>query len=325
MNRLEIKTTAAGRFRWAVLDHLGRPEHVSRWQSNLITDRGLDAHLGGVSLTEGNFRNRMHVGDGSGAADPADVTLGNKIGETTSSGGFSESRSVVLDGNTVRYSHTITRVYTAPSNVTIREIGFSEDPDEVNIRELLMDDGSPVSVPLLAGKKLRVDHTLTAEFPFSESATLDIEEYDAGGNKVGEATYNGTIYRPWYQANPNQDSYRRGALDPTYWGTRKMMYWDGERYVPEWNGSGYGANGHTVTPGNVLQAYTPGSFVRECMGQIPEAQGNSAGITVLGMGQDNISSLLAGVVFVLDSEEEIVKDSNHVLNVYFAFSIARPS
>lgn len=89
-----------------------------------------------------------------------------------------------------RAESLVTRLVTMTADRNLSEFGLSpEAADAIGIRELLRDGvGDPITVSLLTDKTLRLDHTLTVEIAAPETgnaATINIAQYDAGNNLVG--------------------------------------------------------------------------------------------------------------------------------------------
>lgn len=204
---LPMRATLKGRIRWQVLDERGVPE-VPRnpsgfplapaegvEQPNLITDLGLDQIAAydclNVTTTDG-WRRYLAVGTGSSTPANGDTTLNAEVQRAASSGSFSAGgNSYELDDATDvwRASSLVTRLVTMSADRNITEFGFSPVASgAIGIRELLRDGvGNPITVSLLNGKSLRIDHTLVVEIAAPEAgnaASININEFDAGNNLV---------------------------------------------------------------------------------------------------------------------------------------------
>lgn len=210
---LPMRATLKGRVRWQVLDERGVPE-VPRSpsgfplapaegveQPNLITDLGLDQIAAydcfDVTTTTG-WRRYLAVGTGSSAPANGDTTLDAEVQRAASSGSFSAGgNSYELDDATDvwRASSLVTRLVTMTADRNVTEFGLSPAASgAIGIRELLRDGvGNPITVSLLNGKSLRIDHTLVVEIAAPEAgtpATINIAQYDAGNNLVGTTPLN---------------------------------------------------------------------------------------------------------------------------------------
>ncbi|HEX7040827.1 MAG TPA: hypothetical protein VF202_11960 [Trueperaceae bacterium] len=228
---LPMRATLKGRIRWQVLDERGIPE-VPRnpsgfplapaegvEQPNLITDLGLDQIaaadcFGTDPGSSATWRRYLAVGTGSAAPSVGDTTLAAEVQRAASSGSFSNgSTTYELDDtdDVWRAESLITRLVTMNADRNIAEFGLSpESSGAIGVRELLRDgEGDPITVSLLNGKTLRVDHTLTVELPAPEAgtpATINIAEYDAGNNLIGttplDVVYGGHVYLTGNEAWP---------------------------------------------------------------------------------------------------------------------------
>lgn len=221
---IPMHATLRGEVRWQVLDEQGRPE-IPRSpggmalgpaegvvQPNLITDLGLDRvaefdltyiNFGNSSQKALNWRRYLAVGTGSTAPAVTDTTLDNEVERADTEGGFDSTTAYTLDGtdNVFRGEITAIRVVTMSADRNLTEFGLAHDAtNDILIRELFRDDAdNPITISLLSGKKLRLDHTLTLEMAAptaGTSKTISIEEYAADGtlaNTISQAV----IYGPY--------------------------------------------------------------------------------------------------------------------------------
>lgn len=211
---LPMRARLRGRVRWQVLDERGVPE-VPRTasghaigpqdgveQPNLITNLGLDA-----VVTEDVFatspastltwRRRLAVGTGSTAPDVTDTTLDAEVQRDATSGTFSNgSTSYELDNvaNVWRATSLVTRLVTMTADRNLTEFGLAQATTaDLRIRELFRDGiGDPVTISLLNGKTIRMDHTLTVEIAApvaGNAASINVEEYDAANALVATIPY----------------------------------------------------------------------------------------------------------------------------------------
>jgi len=175
-------------------------------QPNLITDLGLDRIVEqdvletnlSNSITAGRmWRRRLAVGTGSTAPDVTDTTLNAEVQRDATSGTFSAGSAVAeLDtgDNVWRATVLVTRLVTMTADRNLTEWGFAQNTSgDIVIRELFRDDvGDPVTISLLDGKSIKLDHTLTIELPApaaGNTATIGLDEYDAGNNLVASTPY----------------------------------------------------------------------------------------------------------------------------------------
>jgi len=143
------------------------------------------------------WRRRLAVGTGSTAPSVGNTTLAAEVQRDATSGTFPNgSNSYALDTNTNvwRATSLVTRLVTMTADRNLTEFGFAQNTTgDIVIRELLRDGGgNPIAVSLLNGRTLRLDHTLTIEIPApaaGHTATINIEEYDAGNNLVSSTPY----------------------------------------------------------------------------------------------------------------------------------------
>ena len=213
---MPVHATVRGRVRWRVLDERGQPEAPRGpsgvaiagvggvEQPNLITNLGLNrmAALNCLSVTTtvttpGTWRRRLAVGTGSTAPAVGDTTLDAEAQRAMTSGGFPNG-SVAYELDTTANEwvaeSTVTRLVTMTASRNLTEFGLAHDETgDIIIRELLRDGGgTPITVTLLEGKTLRVDHTLEVRIPAPASgnqASINIEEYDVGDNLSATLPY----------------------------------------------------------------------------------------------------------------------------------------
>lgn len=215
-----------GRVRYTFLDENDQPTFAhdqhgnaiwgGHWNSNLITDAGMDAiatdyvrsYPGTLGATiEQTWRKYAHIGTGSTAPANADTVLDAEVMTSDSNGGFSDVETYNSPaGGFITAEYQITRVFTLASSQNLTEYGFSDDEGSLHIRELFRDEeGDPITISIAAGKKLRLDHTLEITLPWgAASETFDIEEYDASDSLV--ATHEITADCTFFATSSNRYS-----------------------------------------------------------------------------------------------------------------------
>src|SRR5690606_18625283 len=122
----------------------------------------------GLGTQEQQWRAYGHIGTGSTAPANSDTVLDAEVMTSNSNGGFSDSDSYNSpSGGFITADFQITRVFTLASSQTLAEYGFSNDEGSLHIRELFRDEfDNPITISIAAGKKLRLDHTLTIALPW---------------------------------------------------------------------------------------------------------------------------------------------------------------
>ena len=289
----------SGRARWQVLDERGVPEIPRNpggfaigpiegvEQPNLITNLGMDAIADTTVLSNSasdHIRAFLAVGTGSTAPAVTDIALDNEVETRTSSdGGFGIASPEELDtmANVWRYSVGQVRVRSMTANRNLTEYGLSTlitQPNGLNIRELLRDGGgTPVTISILSGKSLRLDHTLVVEAPAPAAGTvgvINIEKYDVGGALVSttpyDVTYGGTM-----ESTVINYSQLFLAWEPS--GENSAAASHGLNYLS--SAFTYARTG-TVNVNGALnavpQAYTPGSYERVKSNTFAPASANGA-------------------------------------------------
>lgn len=121
------------------------------------------------------------------------TALYTEVERENNAGGFAASYTISQVGNEMVALLTLTRIVTMDVNRTITNFGFFPTSAGGNVgpMELLRDGtGNPVAMSILAGRKLRVDHTYEVRLPFlAESKQFDVKEYDTANNLVSTTTY----------------------------------------------------------------------------------------------------------------------------------------
>src|SRR5690606_7061397 len=119
-----------------------------------------------------------------------------------------------------RATSLVTRIVTMTADRNIAEFGLSPAASAaIGIRELLRDsEGDPITVSLLNGKTLRVDHTLTVELPAPVAgtpATINVNQYDAGNNFINSTPYD-VVHGGYVRDSANEERLARlfGVWNP---------------------------------------------------------------------------------------------------------------
>lgn len=325
-----ITAAVRGRVRWTILNADGTPDEAAtraagggEWAPNLITDAGLAAIAAGTSLvgsTPDSLRYALHVGSGTDEPTAADVALGNRIAATISDGGAGASGSTSVAGGIITNESTVTKIYEATANVNLTEYGFAGSTSSgaaIRIRELFRDGvGDPVTVSLLAGKKVRIDHTLELTLPEAAAVTLVLESFDASDVSEGTVELDATIHPVvgWLGSLPL-------GLTPTGSGGAAS----GETAAPSPTGS-FGFDGGVWdrdwftnvggTSSGAVASYTM---------RVPETQLNGADITgffFVSVGATSVTAR-AGYAVLLTPPDVITKTAEEYVDVTLTITIAR--
>ena len=354
---IPLHATLKGRVRWQVLDERGVPE-VPRTpsgipvgpvegveQPNLITNLGMDRfptrNLFNLSPTQvPSYRKRLAVGTGSTAPDFTDTTLDNEVQRAQSSGTFSDgSNDYELDTdatpNVYRATSLVTRVVTMTADRNLTEFGLADDASgDILIRELLRDGGgTPITVSLLDGKTLRLDHTFYVELPAPEDGqqtTINVEEYDAGDNLVATIPYDvtygsvingvtatqlGGVFNAWNPATA-VGRWRAIIKDPVTWDRNGMLNNDGH-FSPSW---GTGANMGALTQ----EVYTTGTYSRWERALADVGEGNHAWLGFIFAGSTSYTpGRGTGAAFIFTDPLTYTKQNTDTLRVGMVRSWAR--
>lgn len=312
---LPMHAKLRGRVRWQVLDERGVPE-VPRTpsgfaiapiegveQPNLITNAGMDLFAAYSFRTfnplQVGWRQWLRVGTGSIAPAFTDTALGNEAQDNNNSGSFS-SGALTGELDTVTNEWVIyalnTRIVTMDADRNLTEFGFSPlrvtSSGDLAIRELFRDGvGTPITVSLLTGKSVRVDHTLEIRIPapaIGNAIAINREEYDATNTLTATVPMN-IVHGGWASANTDS-AIAAGGLSslaiifdpstPSPSGVRRIVNpWAYTRIGVPPGVSDLEPNtgqSSTLSGLGVLSAYTPGSHQRAKRWTVPPGSGNSA-------------------------------------------------
>lgn len=374
---LPVHACLKGRVRWSTLDERGVPE-VPRnpsgfalgplegvEQDNLITDLGLD-HLAASSVTTihtsaNGWRSVLAVGSGSTTPDVTDTALDNELQRTSnSSGSFPYGANTgALDAvNDVwRITSFQTRIVTMSADRNLTEFGFvpgGMSGSNFVIRELLRDGGgSPITVSLLNGKTIRIDHTLFIEIPAPPSGlsgSVNIDEFDAANNPVSSVAYSwvGGLYVDtatsariagdstnevggFVSSQPNIFAFWNPALTQvTAMGVSRLTV--DKTYARtgiSWSGGDQDGAVTTTTGalGNFAwQGYTPGTHQRVKRATVPTGAGNAAwrGFVIRpSAANSGTNGSTAGLLVDFDSPATYTKVNTDTLRVGIVSSWAR--
>lgn len=351
---LPIRAGIRGEFRWQVLDERGVPE-VPRSpsgfslappegviQPNLITDHGMD-RLSTMDIftvapnSTAAWRRRLAVGTSSTEPDDADTALGNEVQRDATSGSFSNGgTSYALDTDTdvFRAVSSVIRLVTMTDDRNLTEIGLAQDAsNDIHIHELLRDGGgNPITVSLLNGKTLRVDHSAIVEIAAPSAGTsgvLDLEKYDAAntledtiafdviyGPRVQSATEQGDlawVFNVWNPSSVNTHAIRRVTSAIGYSRAGSISQID-----PNANSSG-------ITTGLALGSYTPGTHERLKRVTVQTGALNAAwfGYMFSSSTSGNFSANRCGFMVMFDDPASYTKVNTDTMRVGLLTSWAR--
>lgn len=362
---LPMHARLKGRVRWQVLDERGIPE-VPRTpsgvpvgpvegvdQDNLITNLGMDQiaaynSLNAAPNTTSTWRRYLAVGTGSSTPDATDTTLDNEAQRAANSGSFPAGAATgSLDTNANEWiaEATATRVVTMNTDRNITEFGFSPVASaNIGIRELLRDgSGNPITVSLLDGKTLRLDHTLNVAIPApptGHTSSIDIEEYDAGNNLINTVAVD-IIYGLWQSAGSVIGLDATGVLliaalmstwepsntatNGSYHSRRLINPVAYDRTAAIASGDQEPSSGVTSFGAPEPQPYVPGSHQRIFRRVVSTGQGNGPWTGFILPKRSGTSGTLTpnGLLVVFDDPVSYTKQSTDTLRVGFISSWAR--
>lgn len=193
---------------------------------------------------------------------PAEVQNGN------SDGGFIGSLNVYTSGNDLVYECTIPTVITLGANQNLT--GFRFGPTTTNSAHIIENfrdtSGNPITVSIIAGKKVRVDHMLQLRVAsVVQSGSINLLDYDAANNLTGTTALSIQYKTRW--PNPSSGLFTN-LLNPAD-NSGGMSFANNAQTL---DSTGWTQIATFTTM--ALSSYSPGSFQRNKTFQISEAQGN---------------------------------------------------
>lgn len=116
------------------------------------------------------------------------TSVPSEVQNGDSAGGFAGSLTAYTSGNDLVYEGTIPTVITLSANQNLT--GFRFGPSAANSAHIIENFrdglGNPITVSILAGKKVRVDHKLQLRIAsVVQSANINLLDYDAANNLIG--------------------------------------------------------------------------------------------------------------------------------------------
>jgi len=129
---------------------------------------------------------------------PSEVQNGN------SDGGFTGSATTYTSGNDLVYECTIPTVITLNNNQNLT--GFRFGPSTTNSAHIIENfrdvSGNPITVSILAGKKVRVDHKLQLRIAsVAQPANINLLDYDAANNLINTIPLTAQYKARWPSPN----------------------------------------------------------------------------------------------------------------------------
>ena len=351
-----VRATLRGRTRWSVLDERGIPE-VPRGPSgfalapiegvegpNLITNAGLDnAAVRSVrtAATGTTWRGHLAVGAGSTAPAVTDTALDSEVERASSIGSYTAPAAVYeLDttDNVWRATIPVLRVVTMTATRNLTEYAFFPGATGVNanIRELLRDGGgTPITVSLLTGKSIRVDHDLIIEIPApaaGHSGSINVDHYDAtdtlvsttaysivhGGHVQGTTVQDPFLYGPFGGWDPATNSVHGVRGFNTSFAYARVNAFASEDRIP--------ATGASLSGAGAWEAYVVGTYERTYRMTVPVGSGNEAWYgyyTSTNVTTGSAGWIRSGWMVLFDGPATYTKQETDTLRVGYVSSWAR--
>jgi hypothetical protein len=201
---IPMRVGVNGSYKWRVLDGDGvtpvltdvirrdgsvRRIHEGIVQPNLITNTGLD----NLAAAQGYFLGRSALRIGTGSTEPAftDTALANEV-QTGTTAGTSLTWTIGVVGHDLVVTLPYARRITMNADRNLTEFGLATTTvAAVGVRELFRDEfGDPVTISLLNGKIIEVQHTLRIYAPRAGMLhTVTKRELDATNTVTSTTDY----------------------------------------------------------------------------------------------------------------------------------------
>lgn len=116
--------------------------------------------------------------------------------QTSTTSPDSRERTFLLESEHFQVSHKMSKIVTLDQNRNISGIGLGNITNNAFVVECIRDgSGNPITVSMLSGKAVRVDHEMIFRFPrASKFVELVIQEYDAGNQYIGETVVDADMW-----------------------------------------------------------------------------------------------------------------------------------
>lgn len=239
------------------------------------------------------------------------------------SGGL-EDRENTYDDDYWITNRFLWRQVELSENMNLNAVSMGDDNSgtRANVIELIRDaSGNPITVSLLAGKAVRVDHMLTIRFPRApKRVDVHIDEYDAGNQFVGRTTLEADLWhkpssfsdtaleRMWPVVLPSSMNISTGSGNG---GSRLLAQ---TQYVPGETGSSYGVAYAPPTSSSMSYErapYTPGT--RRRVGTLTAAAAYANGPVHGVLFRNQATGSAEDLVIQFADNEFFTKESTHTL------------
>lgn len=198
------------------------------------------------------------------------TSVPSEVQNGDSSGGFTGTLTAYASGNDLVYECSIPTVITLSNNQNLT--GFRFGPTNANsahIIENFRDEaGNPITVSILAGKRVRVDHKLQLRISGNvQSANINLLDYDAANNLIGTTALSAQYKARW--PDPSLGIFS-SALNPAL--ARGDLSLAGGTQTLD------STSWTTVNSAIALGSYTAGSFAVNKTITVAESDGNGTWI-----------------------------------------------
>lgn len=218
---------------------------------------------------------------------------------------------------------------SAASNVNGFGLGPNQQWGRVDaaIIECIRDaSGNPITVSLLAGKAVRVDHELTMRYPrASKQVTVQIDEYDAGNQLIGTSEHVADLWG----APSNLTNLFGDALLSVLWPGNLNINSTTVGYASRFLASRFFTPGDLTSgnpnyaPNSSQQAFALSDYTarsRRRTKTMTAAAAHANGNVHGAMFRNGSSSSIAALVLQFQEGEAMVKESSHTLTLGFEVS-----
>jgi hypothetical protein len=296
--------------------------------SNLITNAGLDNLVGLVDLA--SWRANLAVGTSSTEPDVTQIALGAEV--QNGGTGVAVADSVNASGDTLEVRARVGRQITMTADRNLTEFGLRPTAgSNISIRELFRDEfGEPVTLSLLNGKILQVNHEIAIDLPRSGVFTsFDIEERDASNTLVSTTTHD--IEIGWDSSTVGTVAIERMVTLPAAVGTSFFPFFrrrESAVSLPGTLAGTFSADSNRYSPIHSswsLSTYTGGSYARDRSITVPISSVNGV-YRGFDYGEGNSSggaNPVAGVMVRFITPATFEKLNTHTLAIAFRHTWGR--
>lgn len=258
-------------------------------------------------------------------------SLVNGILPSNSTGGFSSVVDDAVTDTDFLAARTVTRICTFVSAENVTGYGFSQtNNDAITIMDRFRGPaGEPITLSMLAGKSIRVDHTLQLRISHTPTVhTVQIDQYDAANNLVDSTPTEVDAWAFLQQASGTPLNLIRNWVAPNFALDSNTASGSGLLSDAEQVMSPRGSPATVISdkPMEVTSPFVKSEYVggsRRRTLSIVHIEAHSNGVAygwAVGRTNTNGVGVFEGFAFKFRDGFSLVKDANHTLRVGYEIS-----